>query len=239
MFKTKIFVLSLTIISIFLFTSAQAAIYIYKDNNGKMHLANQLRNEADNLYIDNFDKYQPVMISSAELEELKKKKKLMAEEEETNEDRYDKELLEVTKELNADFYLLKSIIKAMSNFKVDYNKDGYIGLMGVKKNWTKDKDIDLEDPKTNIELGAKKILEYLEEFDYDINLALAAYFLSPKEVHNELENSGDLPRNNKCRKFIMTVKTTQKVYSEEVVSTIKKQVSASKDKILLYNVQKK
>ncbi len=108
-------------------------------------------------------------------------------------------------------------------------------MMGIKSGWGIKKS-DSSDTAFNINTGAKMIQKYLVDYDYDIALALSAYFLSAEEAEKELQENGDLPRDEKCRKFIRDVLFNMNGYVEtEGQPVIKKEVLKS-GKVLFYNV---
>ena len=214
-----------------------AAIFIYESSDNKVKLTNKIQDDATNKFIENFDKYKLIYGTNEGLAELKNIYSIFYQEQLDNiELKFDREFALASKESQIDFYLLKSIAKVISQFNQDYVDSDRIGLMGVKKNWADTVQQQLTNPEINIKIAAKHLSFLLNKFDYDLRLALAAYYLSEKDVIDEYNKTGDFPRSRRCRDFFNNVIEVYKQYREQAGLTTKINRKVQKDgKIILHN----
>jgi len=221
-----------------------SAIFIYKDEQGRMTLTNTLEPTVANKYNEQYDKFQLIYAKSEEIDELKKKDEQLRllSDAERNEFKFDNEITKIAARYNLEFNLIKAVIKAMSKYDVNFKDSERTGLMGIKKNWILSKPAKSNaqndtTPITNIEIGAVKLQEYLLRYDYDMLLTLAAYYLSPETVDDELAKNGDLPRIPECRAFINNTLQSLKVYNESAETRIKRKIVQRDGAIMIYNSQ--
>ena len=225
--------------------NAHSAIYLYKDETNKLFLTNNLEKSSDKKFVEKSDQYKIIYANNDEISEIKQledKLKLL-EPNEQNEFLYDKEISMAAAKYGVEFPLIKAVIKSISGFDINFNADGRVGIMGIKKEWAAEKKIqDINNAALNIEAGTMKLLEYLIKFDYDLTLTLSAYYLTPEKVQEELKATGDLPKVSECRNFVNNVLSNFKVYADEInessqnmITPIKKKFIKEGSSLYLYN----
>ncbi|HPN32651.1 MAG TPA: transglycosylase SLT domain-containing protein [bacterium] len=225
--------------------NAHSAIYLYKDETNKLFLTNNLEKSSDKKFVEKSDKYKIIYANNDEISEIKQledKLKLL-EPNEQNEFLYDKEISMAAAKYGVEFPLVKAVIKSISNFDLNFTADERFGIMGIKKEWAAEKKMpDINNAALNIEAGTMKLLDYLIKFDYDLTLALSAYYLSPEKVQEELKATGDLPKVSACRNFINSVLSNLKIYADEInessqnmITPIKKKIIKEGGSLYLYN----
>jgi len=212
-----------------------SAVYIYKDAKNTVFMTDKLKNENSyDKYIVDYDKYHIVYAKSEELEKMVEQAKI-DEMATLNEKVFDKEISEVSKELLIEFVLIKAMIKSSSNFDSSFMNETRIGAMGLKKEWLAAAPKKVFTVKDNIKLGAMKIKEYLIEYNYDLFLALAAYYMSKEEIDKSLREIGDIPKDAALLKYLTDVITNIRVYNEsDGRAVIKKEVTKG-GKTIIYN----
>ena len=98
--------------------------------------------------------------------------------------RYEDHIIEYSNKYNLDKYLVMAVIKAESNYIFDAHSGVARGLMQITDEtavWIANKidinpdTIDIEDPKTNINMGCYYLRYLLDYYNNDQELALAAY----------------------------------------------------------------
>ncbi len=215
-----------------------AAIFIYQESNNKVNITNKLQEEANNRFIENFDKYKLIYASQDEFVELKRTyNEGLIELAGNIEIKFDRAFGFASKDYQVDFFLLKAIAKSLSNFNPEFSdNEQRIGLMGLKKEWADTQTQLLVDPEINIRIAAKKLQQLLIKFEYDLNLALSAYYLSPEAVFAELNNSGDYPRDRNCRIFFTKTLAFYKELREQAgASTSIQRKTRSDGRTLFFN----
>ena len=143
---------------------------------------------------------------------------------------YSQYVNQYAKEYDIDPLLVYAIIKSESNFKPmaeSHNKA--MGLMQLMENTAKEvsekEEINLYDPKTNIELGTLYFSKLLEKYNYQIGIALAAYNAGMgnvntwiergiiKEDGSDLENIPYKETNMYVRKILNYYKIYKELYN--------------------------
>ena len=99
--------------------------------------------------------------------------------------------------------LLKAIAKVESDFRPDAtSKAGAMGIMQLMPGTARGLGVtDAYDPEQNIMGGAKYIRQALDQFDGDVQLALAAYNAGP----NNVEKYGGIPPFNETQNYVRVV----------------------------------
>ncbi len=106
--------------------------------------------------------------------------------------KYSKYVETYAQEYNVDSLLVFAIIKSESNFNPDASSHHKAkGLMQLMENTagelSKEENINLYDPETNIRLGTCYFAKLLEKYNYQIGIALAAYNAGMGNVNTWLE----------------------------------------------------
>lgn len=134
-------------------------------------------------------------------------------------------------EYEVDQLLIFAIIKAESDFnpqaKSHNNAKGLMQLMDkTATELSKQTEIDLYDPETNIRLGTYYFSQLLEKYNYQVGLALAAYNAGMGNVNNwiergtiqadgsDLENIPYKETNMYVRRILNDYEMYQKLYEE-------------------------
>jgi len=132
---------------------------------------------------------------------------------------------------NVDPLLIYAMIKAESNFNVDAKShNGAKGLMQLMENTaievSEEKEINLHDPDTNIQLGTYYFSQLLEKYNYQIGIALAAYNAGMGNVNtwiergtikadgSDLENIPYQETNMYVRKILNIYETYKELYEK-------------------------
>jgi len=118
---------------------------------------------------------------------------------------FDHHIREASRHYGVDFYLLKAIVKAESNFDPRaVSKRGAVGLMQIMPDNFKALNIrDPYDPYQNIMGGTYYIKKLLNRFRGNLQLALAAYNAGPNNV-NPLRG---VPRIRETEDYVQKVMT--------------------------------
>lgn len=142
--------------------------------------------------------------------------------------RYERSIIDYSREFGVDPYLVAAVIKVESNFSPEVvSRRGAIGLMQIMpktaiwaaeqmgiENFHVEK---LRNPDINIRIGTWYLSSLLKEFDNDTTLALAAYNGGQGNVANWLaegrmqENEEDIPFPE-TKNFVIRVKKSYKWY---------------------------
>lgn len=114
------------------------------------------------------------------------------------------ELIETcSKKYGVDPNLITSIIKAESNFNPNaVSKAGAMGLMQLMPQTAKALGVtNIFAPEENIEAGIKYFKGLLEEFNYNLPLALAAYNAGPEVV----KKTNNIPEIDETKNYVERV----------------------------------
>ncbi len=160
-------------------TPASADIYRYKDENGVWHFSNIKSNRRYELFVKQASK-RP-----------------------SGKNKYDKMILQASRQFQVDSSLIKAIIKAESDF--DHravSSKGAQGLMQLMPGTADDMDVKNPfDPEENILGGTRYFSLLLKRFKNNKTLALAAYNAGPQEV----ESRKGVPPFPETRSFVKKV----------------------------------
>lgn len=132
----------------------------------------------------------------------------------SNQSNFDSMIMNAAKRFRLAPDLIRSVIKAESNFNpAALSSAGAQGLMqlmpatakslGVNNPW---------DPQENINGGAKYLRQMLDRYDGDLNLALAAYNAGPGNV----DGYGGIPPFQETQRYVEKVQQYLKEYSTEI-----------------------
>lgn len=170
---------------------AQATMYTYVDDDGVVHFTN----------VPSDPKFVPV---------VRARDRVVAEE--VDHDFFDAMIRQAAKRYQVDPRLVKSVIRAESNF--DYlavSRKGAIGLMQLMPETADDMEVlDPFDPKENIYGGTRYLRKMLGLFNGDLPLALAAYNAGPTRV----VTLGRVPRFKETQNYVRKVQFFYKEYKE-------------------------
>ena len=147
--------LSIFMLGLFITEPTYGDIYRYVDENGVVHFTN--------VPVDS--RYQLFLSTGKPL------KKPYAPQ------RYDSIIRKVSDQYAVDYYLVRAVIKAESDFNPSVvSKKGAKGLMQLMPETAQDMNvIDVFDPHDNIRGGVKYLRRLLDMFNEDLPLTLAAY----------------------------------------------------------------
>jgi len=161
-FNSKVFSY-ISIASLFWISILNADIYKYIDSNGVMHFTNMPTSSGYELYI----KERPEPDSEPDVS-----------------NRYDRFIRAASEKHDIDFFLVKAMIKAESDFDPwAVSRKGAMGLMQIMPyNFNMLKINDPFDPWENIRGGTRYLKSLMNRFDGKLPLALAAYNAGPGVV---------------------------------------------------------
>ena len=185
----------------------QATIYTYVDESGVVHFSNV---PSDPKYVPVVRKQRPkviartsngmVLIPGSSADWL------------VDHDFFDVRIRQAAKRYQVDPRLVKSVIRAESNF--DYlavSRKGAVGLMQLMPGTADDMQVlDPFDPKENIYGGTRYLRKMLGLFNGNLRLALAAYNAGP----NRVITLGRVPRFKETENYVRKVQFFYKEYKE-------------------------
>ncbi|MCS7165796.1 MAG: lytic transglycosylase domain-containing protein [Candidatus Calescibacterium sp.] len=119
------------------------------------------------------------------------------------EDKYDSIICEASQKYNIDPNLIKAVIKKESNFNPKAQSEaGAKGLMQITDITAKHLRVKNPfDPKQNIMGGAKYLAQLLDQFNNDLELAIAAYNAGPGNV----KKYGGIPPFKETQHYVQKV----------------------------------
>lgn len=123
---------------------------------------------------------------------------------------YGEQIFTAARRYGLDSLLLASMVEAESSFLPRaVSPQGAVGLMQVMPStghWLRRSGggLDLGDPLTNLDIGARYLSDLLETYDGDLELALAAYNAGPGSV----SRFGGVPPYRETRGYLMRVLST-------------------------------
>ncbi len=170
---------------------AQAVMYTYVDEDGVVHFTN----------VPSDPKFVPV---------VRARDRVVAEE--VDQNFFDAMIRQAANRYQVDPRLVKSVIRAESNF--DYlavSRKGAVGLMQLMPETADDMEVlDPFDPKENIYGGTRYLRKMLGLFNGDLRLALAAYNAGPTRV----VTLGRVPRFKETQNYVRKVQFFYKEYKK-------------------------
>ena len=174
---------------------ARAEIYSYRDNSGKIHLANRpsgrivpLRRGIVNGYRASPER-GPAFFSNS---------------------RYDNLIRRAAEHYRVGFGLIKAVIHAESGFNPRaVSRKGALGLMQLMPGTARELGIrDVFDPEQNILGGTRYLKRMLELYNDNLRLSLAAYNAGPAAV----DRTGGVPPFPETHDYIRRVLSLMRVY---------------------------
>ena len=122
---------------------------------------------------------------------------------------YGEQIFAAARRHGLDSLLVASLVEAESGFAPEaVSPQGAVGLMQVMPETGRllgpDAALDLVDPTINLDLGTRYLSGLLEEYDGDLELALAAYNAGPAAV----ERFGGVPPYRETRAYLTRVLST-------------------------------
>lgn len=191
--------LSGIIIAVVMFTAllsdpARATMYSYVDESGVIHFTN----------VPSDPKFVPVSRVRA---------KVVTQIVQTvDPDFFDDMIRQAAKRYQVDPRLVKSVIRAESNFDcLAVSRKGAVGLMQLMPETADDMDVlDRFDPKENIYGGTRYLRKMLGLFNGNLHLALAAYNAGPTRVIS----LGRVPRFKETENYVRKVQSFYNEYKK-------------------------
>lgn len=168
-----------------LFSSAEAAVYRYVDANGVVHFTNTPTHGKYILYLKD-PSSKP-------------------------------EFSDMIRRHSTSYRLEEALVKAVIKAESDYNpravsRKGAIGMMQLLPSTARDMSVrDPLNPEENIRGGSRYLRLMLDQFDNNIELALAAYNAGP----NAVKKHGGIPPYEETRTYVKRVKRYLEHYRQE------------------------
>ena len=165
-------------------SAAHADIYRYVDENGVIHFTNTPTNSRFNLYLKDSGGTP--------------------------------ELADIIRRYSSHFRLEEALVKAVIKVESDYNpravsSKGALGLMQLLPETARLlKVLDPMNPEENIRGGSRYLREMLDQFNGDLELALAAYNAGP----NAVRRHGGIPPYDETRNYVTQVKKYMRHYRQ-------------------------
>ena len=133
------------------------------------------------------------------------------------EDRYDSIITQASRTYGVSFSLLKSVIKAESNFNpLAVSPKGACGMMQLMPATAQELGVqDVFDPNENIHAGSRYLKWLLDVFEGDVQRALAAYNAGPNRVWLE-----GIPDIQETRVYLQRVGSFLQEYADRAGPTV-------------------
>ncbi len=205
--KIATYIIAVVLISAMLPKPSLATIYTYIDEDGVVHFTN----------VPTDPQYQPVVRARRpRLSAYTNNSRVLipgtAADWDPDPDYYNDMIHEAANRYHVDPRLIKSVIRAESNF--DYlavSRKGALGLMQLMPGTADDMQVfDPFDPKENINGGTRYLRKMLGLFNGNIRLALAAYNAGP----NKVIELGRVPQFKETVNYIRKVQYFYKEYKK-------------------------
>ncbi len=173
-------------------SNARADFYKYVDADGVMHITN----------VPTSTKYK-WMMREKKTYAVKTAAYYKAGPYSGNKNAYADIIEESAARYGIDASLVKAVVKAESDFRVDaVSAAGARGLMQLMPDTAATLGVkDIHDPEENIDGGTRHLRRLLNAFDWDLKLALAAYNAGEKAV----EKYGAVPPYEETRDYVKRV----------------------------------
>jgi len=126
------------------------------------------------------------------------------------------DLVEIIRRYSSHFRLDEALVKAVIKVESDYNpravsRKGALGLMQLLPSTAKLlKVMDPMNPEENVRGGSRYLREMLDQFDGNLELALAAYNAGP----NAVRRHGGIPPYEETRDYVTRVKKYMRFYRQ-------------------------
>ncbi|MEN8136471.1 MAG: transglycosylase SLT domain-containing protein [Thermodesulfobacteriota bacterium] len=170
---------------------AQAVMYTYVDEGGVVHFTN----------VPSDPKFEPV---------VRVRPRVVTQE--VDPSTFDAMIRQAAKRYQVDPRLVKSVIRAESNFNsLAVSRKGAVGLMQLMPETADDMQVlDPFDPKENIYGGTRYLRKMLGLFKGNLRLALAAYNAGP----NRVISLGRVPHFKETQNYVRKVQYFYKEYKK-------------------------
>lgn len=195
---------------------AFGAIYAYRDEKGRLYLTDNPPNKKYKIVVTSSkDRAEPTLpdnnYKSESFLRITPQKILLP-----NDETFSKYINEAAKYFNVDPYLIKAVIKVESDFDpYAVSHKGAQGLMQLIPSTAKLVGCNkVFDPYDNIMGGTKYLRLLLDRFDWNLDLALAAYNAGPKRV----EQYNGIPPIRETINYVKKVKHYYNYYKKGINS---------------------
>ncbi len=213
------------IITLGLTVQADAAIYSYRDEHGRLFLTDSPPNRNYKIVVTSKKEREapdsPAPTSFAASSMAPAQKFLLP-----NDETFSKYINEAAETHGIDPYLIKSVIKAESDFDPQaLSSKGAQGLMQLIPSTARMVGCkDPFNPRQNILGGSNYLKMMLKRFDGKVDLALAAYNAGPGNV----DKHGGIPPFRETQNYVRKVRHYYKQYASNTATAEKVSVSKSR-----------
>jgi soluble lytic murein transglycosylase len=205
MMKLLAIIAATLVLTVHLCGPVQAEMYSYVDANGVLHFTN----------VPSDPKYMPVVREqrSATRAQTRGGRRLIPDINPLwagDSEAFDEMIHLAARRYKIDPHLVKSVIRAESNFNyLAVSRKGAVGLMQLMPNTADDMDVlDPFDPKENIYGGTRYLQKMLGLFNGNVRLALAAYNAGP----NKVAELGRVPAYKETENYVRKVQLFYQEY---------------------------
>ena len=176
-------------------TKVSAEIYTYEDDNGTVHFSN----------VPTDPQYTMIIPPKVEPKQTGKKEK-----QDNRQGEFNKLIADKSYQYGLDPALVKAVIAVESDFNPRaVSEKGAMGLMQLMPLTAKDLGVsNTFDPTANVDGGVRYLRYLLDYFNWDIELALAAYHAGKSRVERHL----GIPPIPATHAYVKKVKTTYSNY---------------------------
>jgi len=176
-------------------TKVSAEIYTYEDDNGTVHFSN----------VPTDPQYTMIIPPKVEPRQTGKKEK-----QDSRQSEFNKLIMDKSHQYGLDPALVKAVIAVESDFNPRaVSEKGAMGLMQLMPLTAKDLGVsNTFDPTANVDGGVRYLRYLLDYFNWDIELALAAYHAGISRV----ERHFGIPPIPATHAYVKKVKTTYSNY---------------------------
>lgn len=183
------------LLNVFIPANVMAEIYTYEDDNGTIHFSN----------VPTDPQYTMIIPPKVEPRQTGKKEK-----QDSRQGEFNKLIADKSYQYGLDPALVKAVIAVESDFNPRaVSEKGAMGLMQLMPLTAKDLGVsNTFDPTANVDGGVRYLRYLLDYFNWDIELALAAYHAGKSRVERHL----GIPPIPATHAYVKKVKTTYSNY---------------------------
>jgi len=194
-YKWFVYCLSVFMLSLIISNHVNAEIYTYEDDNGTVHFSNVPTDPQFTMIIP--PKEEPKQAGSKDKQNSRKGE-------------FNKLIADKSYQYGLDPALVKAVIAVESDFNPRaVSEKGAMGLMQLMPLTAKDLGVsNTFDPAANIDGGTRYLRYLLDYFNWDIELALAAYHAGKSRV----ERHFGIPPIPATHAYVKKVKSTYRTY---------------------------